>query len=105
MLSVSAFNDWSNSESDSLVWFRNDEDQGFTKVTLAHEPIQLLTIDFADFDGDGAGEIISGCFPSAPPFERINRFAIWKERTMMKQPLIIVVGVILTAGIVASGFY
>ncbi len=81
VLSVSAFNDWSNSESDSLVWFRNDEDQGFTKVTLAHEPIQLLTIDFADFDGDGVGEIISGCFPSAPPFERINRFAIWKERT------------------------
>ena len=80
VLSVSAFNDWDNDASDSLVWFRNDGDQGFTKVTLAHEPIQLLTIDFADFDGDGVGEIISGCFPSAPPFERINRFAIWKER-------------------------
>ena len=80
VLSVSAFNDWDNSASDSLVWFRNDGDQEFTKVTLAHDPIQLLTIDFADFDGDGVGEIISGCLPSAPPFERINRFAIWKER-------------------------
>jgi len=80
VLSVSAFNDWDDPESDSLVWFRNDGDQRFTKVTLAHDPIQLLTIDFADFDGDGVGEIISGCFPSAPPFNRINRFAIWKER-------------------------
>ena len=80
VLSVSAFNDWENPESDSLVWFRNDGDQGFTKVTLAHEPIQLLAIDFADFDGDGVGEIISGCFPSAPPFQRISRFTIWKER-------------------------
>lgn len=80
VLSVSAFNDWDDPESDSLVWFRNDGDQGFTKVTLAHDPIQLLTIDFADFDGDGVGEIISGCFPSVPPFDRINRFAIWKER-------------------------
>ncbi len=80
ILSVSSFNDWDNPESDSLVWFRNDGNQRFTKVTLAHEPIQLLSIDFADFDGDGRGEIISGCFPSYPPFERISRFAIWKER-------------------------
>jgi len=80
ILSVSAFNDWENPNSDSLVWFRNDRDQGFTKVTLAYEPIQLLTIDFADFDNDGVGEIISGCFPSAPPFERIGRFDVWKER-------------------------
>lgn len=80
VLSVSAFNDWENPKSDSLVWFRNDGDQSFTKVTLAHEPIQLLSIDFADFDGDGVGEIISGCFPSYPPFKRISRFAIWKER-------------------------
>ena len=80
ILSVSAFNDWENPESDSLVLFRNDGAQSFTKVTLAYEPIQLLSIDFADFDGDGVGEIISGCFPSSPPFERIGRFAIWKER-------------------------
>ena len=79
VLSVSGFNDWENPTADSLVWFRNDGNREFTKVTLAHEPIQLLTIDYADFDGDGIGEIISGCFPSYPPFERINRFAIWKE--------------------------
>ena len=30
---------------------------GFTKVTLAHEPIQLLTIDYADFDGDGRPDV------------------------------------------------
>lgn len=79
ILSVSAFNDWGNLKAESLVWFRNDGERGFTKVTLAHEPIQLLSIDFADFDGDGTGEIVSGCFPSAPPFERIGRFTIWKE--------------------------
>ncbi|MBT3481469.1 MAG: VCBS repeat-containing protein [Opitutales bacterium] len=79
ILSVSGFNDWENPKADSLVWFRNDEDRGFTKVTLAHEPIQLLSIDFADFDGDGTGEIISGCFPSYPPYDRLSRFTIWKE--------------------------
>lgn len=81
VLSVSGFNDWQDSLADSLVWFRNEGDEDFTKVTLAREPIQLLTIDYADFDGDGSGEIVSGCFPSYPPYERINRFAIWKEVT------------------------
>ncbi len=79
ILSVSAFNDWQNPQAESLVWFRNDGDRGFTKVTLAYEPIQLLSIDFADFDGDGTGEIISGGFPSYPPYERMSRFTIWKE--------------------------
>jgi hypothetical protein len=79
ILSVSAFNDWENPKAESLVWFRNNGDRGFTKVTLAYEPIQLLTIDFADFDGDGTGEIVSGCFPSFPPYDRTSRFTIWKE--------------------------
>ena len=79
ILSVSAFNDWGNLKAESLVWFRNDGDRGFTKVTLAYEPIQLLSIDFADLDGDGTGEIISGCFPSFPPYDRTSRFTIWKE--------------------------
>lgn len=79
ILSVSGFNDWQNLEADSLVWFRNDAERGFTKVTLAHEPIQLLTIDYADFDGDGTGEIVSGCFPNHRPYERISRFTLWKE--------------------------
>jgi hypothetical protein len=79
ILTVSAFNDWENPKAESLVWFRNNGDRGFTKVTLAYEPIQLLTIDFADFDGDGTGEIVSGCFPSFPPYDRTSRFTIWKE--------------------------
>ncbi len=79
ILSVSGFNDWQKPNAESLVWFRNDRDRGFTKVTLAYEPVQLLSIDFADFDGDGTGEIVSGGFPNIPPYDRISRFTIWKE--------------------------
>lgn len=78
VLSVSAFNDWQSPDAESLVWFRNENNGGFTKVTLAYEPIQLLTIDYADFDGDGTGEIISGGFPNIPPYERTSRFTVWK---------------------------
>lgn len=79
VLAVSGFNDWQNPKADSLVWFRNEGNRDFTKVTLAYKPIQLLTIDFADFDGDGTGEIISGGFPNMPPYDRTNRFTFWKE--------------------------
>ncbi len=79
ILCVSGFNDWNNPSAESLVWFRNDEESHFTKITLAYEPIQLLTIDFVDFDGDGIGEIISGGFPNMPPYDRSSRFTIWKE--------------------------
>ncbi len=78
---VSGFNDWQDPKADSLVWFQNDADGRFTKVTLAHEPIQLLTIDYADFDGDGAGELVTGGFPNMPPYDRTSRFALWKEST------------------------
>lgn len=85
VISVSAFNDWEDLEAESLVWFRNESNGQFTKVVLAHTPIQLLTIDYADFDGDGIGEIISGCFPSAPPYERIARFTLWKQKSPLQK--------------------
>ncbi len=78
MLSVSAFNDWDAPNAESLVWFRNDENGRFTKVTLAYEPIQLLTLDAADFDGDGSTEMVSGGFPNLPPYDKSSRITLWK---------------------------
>lgn len=79
VLALSSFNDWSKPTADSMALFRNDGQMGFTKVVLAHEPIQLLTIDTADFDSDGRFDIVSGGFHAYTPYERMSRFSLWTQ--------------------------
>ncbi len=75
---LSSFNDWTHPETPSLVLFRNEGSGNFVPVTLAHEPIQLLSIDAADFSSDGYLSIVSGGFHAYWPFERMSRFMIWR---------------------------
>lgn len=79
VVALSSFNDWSNPKADSLVYFRNDGAMGFTKVVLAHDPIQLLTVDAADFNGDGQPDLVTGGFHAYTPYERMSRFILWTQ--------------------------
>lgn len=77
VLALSSFNDWSRPEAESMMWYRNDGNERFTPVILAHNPIQLLTLDVARFDDSGEYSIVTGGFHAYTPYERMSRFMIW----------------------------
>ena len=76
---VSAFNDWSDPDSVSLVVFKNDGRMNFAAQVLAREPIQLLTVAAEDLDGSGRMSLVTGAFYSYPPFERMGRINLWRQ--------------------------
>ena len=63
----------------TMMWFKNDGHMNFTPHVLAYEPIQLLTADAADFDGNGKQSIVTGAFFGTPPYERISRVTLWRH--------------------------
>lgn len=80
ILALSSFNDWSNPKTESLVLYQNDGSESFTPVVLAHDPIQLLTIDVANFGNNGKPSIVSGGFHAYTPYERMSRFMLWRQK-------------------------
>ncbi len=81
IVAVAAYADWDkmNPLIASLVWFRNEGQQRFTKRVLASEPKDLLTLAAGDFDGTGEPVLITGGFPVYPPYERIARVTLWRK--------------------------
>ncbi|AOS43565.1 FG-GAP repeat protein [Lacunisphaera limnophila] len=75
---TSGFNDWQNPASVALVAFRNDGQMNFTMHVLAHAPIQLITCAAGDLDGTGRTSIVTAGFYSYPPFDRMDRFTLWR---------------------------
>lgn len=81
IIAVAAYADWDkmNPLVASLVWFRNEGQQRFTKRVLAAEPKDLLTLAVGDFDGTGEPVFVTGGFPVYPPYERIARITLWRK--------------------------
>ncbi|MFA5262673.1 MAG: VCBS repeat-containing protein [Opitutaceae bacterium] len=79
VVAVSAFNEWDKPSAVSMVWFKNDGKLNFVPHILAREPIQLLTIDVADFDGKGRPSVVSGAFFASLPHDRRSRILLWKR--------------------------
>ncbi len=79
VVALSSFNDWTNPESSSLVLFQNEGEGNFKSVTLAREPIQILSIDVGKFGNDEGLSIASGGFHAYWPFERMSRFMLWRQ--------------------------
>jgi hypothetical protein len=77
---VSGFNDWKNPKAASLVVFKNDGKQNFTMHVLAHEPIEQITCAAGDLDGTGLPDIVTGGFTAYPPFERMGRITLWRQK-------------------------
>ncbi len=74
---VSGFNDWTLDTSVSVVCLKQDEKKNFETVCLANQPTHLISVDGADFDGDGEIELVTGTFMYYPPFENKSRVTFW----------------------------
>lgn len=77
---VSGFNDWKDPRAASLVVFKNDGKQNFTMHVLAHDPIEQITCAAGDLDGSGLPSIVTGGFTAYPPFERMGRITLWRQK-------------------------
>jgi hypothetical protein len=76
---VSSFNDWSDPEALSMIWFENDGNMGFTSRPLASTPTHLLVLDHGDMDGDGWVDLVSGGMHAYPPYDRMSRVTLWRN--------------------------
>jgi hypothetical protein len=77
---VSTFNNWKDPKAASLVVFKNDGKQNFTMHVLARDPIEQITCAAADLDGSGLPSIVTGGFTAYPPFERMGRIIVWRQK-------------------------
>jgi hypothetical protein len=77
VVAIGPFQNWSDPRPESLVWFRNDGHQRFTKHVLAHTPTHLMTVTVGNFDGSGRPSILTGAFHAYPPYDRKSRFILW----------------------------
>lgn len=80
LISVSGFGDWSNPATPALIAWLNDGTETFTPVTVARTPIQLITADTGDFDGDGIPELVTGGFHGFPPYENMSSITLWRRQ-------------------------
>ncbi len=76
---VSAFNKWDDPEAQSMIWFENDGEMGFSPHDLASDPTHLLVLDTADMDGDGWVDFVTGGMHAYPPFDRMSRVLLWRN--------------------------
>jgi hypothetical protein len=79
VVAVSATMQYTKPGDVTMMWFRNDGHMNFTPHILAYEPIQLLTADAADFDGNGKSAIVTGAFFGTPPYDRMSRITLWRR--------------------------
>jgi len=77
---VSAFNKWDDPKAQSMVWFENDGQMGFTCHEVTSDPTHLLLLDAADMDGDGWVDFVSGGMHAYPPFDRMSRVLLWHNK-------------------------
>jgi hypothetical protein len=79
VVALSAFNEWTKPGAVAMVWYRNDGKQNFTPHVLAHRPTHLLTVDAADFAGDGRPALVTGAFLAYPPYRDMSRITLWRR--------------------------
>jgi hypothetical protein len=74
---VSAYNNWEKPEAQSLAWFENDGQMGFTLHPLATSPTHLITLAIGNLDGDTRPDLITGGMHMSHPYDRMSRVTVW----------------------------
>lgn len=74
---VSGFNLWDKPESQSFIWLENEGGMQFIKRDITNSPSHLLTLEPADFNGDGFIDFVTGGMHPYPPYDRMGRITLW----------------------------
>jgi hypothetical protein len=77
---VSAYNNWDDKTSPSLVWLENNGQQQFTMHDIASSPTHLITLAIGDLDGNGTPDLVTGGMHIGPPYDRMSRVTVWSNR-------------------------
>ncbi len=80
LLAVSCYADWTDPNVVTMMAWLNDGRGNFTPVALAHQPIQLVTAEVGDLDGNGIPVIVTGGFHAVPPYERMSNITLWRRK-------------------------
>lgn len=78
------FNDWNDPRRASLLWLENNGQQHFTPHTIATQPTHLISAAVGDLDGDGWLDIVACGMYTFPPFDRMGRVTLWRNRGARK---------------------
>ena len=61
LVMVSMSNDWTDSSHPTIAWVENDGKNNFQRTwTIDTAPVELITLDVGDIDGDGIPDLVAG---------------------------------------------
>ena len=59
---ISMSNDYANPQNPSVIWVENDKGSFKKQHLIARQPVELISVDCGDIDGDGLDDIVAGQF-------------------------------------------
>ena len=59
---ISMSNDYANPQNPSVIWVENDKGRFENQHLIARQPVELITVDCGDINGDGVDDIVAGQF-------------------------------------------
>lgn len=79
VVAVSCFNRWSQTGAVSMAAFEQTREGVFVRRILARSPTHLVALRIGDMNGDGVLEMVTASFHAYPPYEHLNRVALWEQ--------------------------
>jgi hypothetical protein len=77
---VSPYNDPAQPQAQSIILLENNGRMQFARGDISSIPSRLITVDAADFDGDGLPDLVTGGLHLTPPFDKMSRVTLWMNR-------------------------